>query len=47
MPLDGLNRVNTDVTPQAIRSIAKSLMKRDGAKEPTASHGPFALTFIR
>jgi hypothetical protein len=38
---------NTDVTPHAIRvwPIAKSLMKRDGAKEPTAIHGPFGLTF--
>jgi hypothetical protein len=26
---------NTDVTPQAMRPIAKSLMKRDGAEEPT------------
>jgi hypothetical protein len=36
---------NTDVTPQAIWPIAKSLMKRDGAKKPTAIHGPFNLTF--
>jgi hypothetical protein len=36
---------DTDVTPQAIWPIAKSLMKRDGAKKPTAIHGPFGLTF--
>jgi hypothetical protein len=36
---------NTDVTPQAIWPVAKSLMKRDGAKKPTAIHGPFGLTF--
>jgi hypothetical protein len=30
---------NTDVTPQAIWPIAKSLMKRDGAKKP------FGVTF--
>jgi hypothetical protein len=36
---------NTDVTPQAIWPIAKSLKKRDGAKEPTAIHHPFSLIF--
>jgi hypothetical protein len=36
---------NTDVTPQAIWPIVKSLTKKDGAKEPTAIHGPFGLTF--
>jgi hypothetical protein len=36
---------NTDVTPHAIWPIAKSLMKRDEAKEPTAIHGSFGLTF--
>jgi hypothetical protein len=36
---------NTDVTPRAIWPIARSLMKRAGAKEPTAIHGPFGLTF--
>jgi hypothetical protein len=36
---------NTNVTPQAIWPIAKSLMKRDGAKKLTANHGPFGLTF--
>jgi hypothetical protein len=38
---------NTDVTPLAVRPIAKSLMKRDRAKELTANHGPFGLLFIR
>jgi hypothetical protein len=33
------------MSPQAIWPIAKSLMKRDGSKEPNAIHGPFALTF--
>jgi hypothetical protein len=36
---------NTDVTPHAIWPTAKSLMKRDGPKKPTAIHGPFGLTF--
>jgi hypothetical protein len=36
---------NTEVTPQAIWPIAKSLMKKDGPKAPTAIHGPFGLTF--
>jgi hypothetical protein len=36
---------NTDVTPQAIWPIVKSLMRRDGAKKPTAIHGPLGLTF--
>jgi hypothetical protein len=36
---------NTEVTPQAIRPIAKSLTKRDGPKAPTAIRGPFGLTF--
>jgi hypothetical protein len=35
---------NSDVTPQAIWPIVKSLM-RDGAKKPTAIHGPFGLIF--
>jgi hypothetical protein len=39
-----LERWKTKIA-QAIWSIAKSLMKRDGAKEPTAIHGPFGLTF--
>jgi hypothetical protein len=30
---------NCDVTPQALRLIAKSLMKMDGPKAPTAIHG--------
>jgi hypothetical protein len=37
---------NTDVTPQAIWPIAKSLMTRDGPQDPTAIHGPFGLTFL-
>jgi hypothetical protein len=36
---------NTNVTPQAIWPIARSLIKMDGAKKPTAIHGPFSLTF--
>jgi hypothetical protein len=36
---------NTDVTPQVIRPITKSFIKRGGPKEPTAIHGPFGLTF--
>jgi hypothetical protein len=36
---------NTDFTLHAIWPIAKSLMKRGEAKEPTAIHGPFGLTF--
>jgi hypothetical protein len=31
---------NTEVTPQAIWPIAKSLLKRDGPWAPTAIHGP-------
>jgi hypothetical protein len=31
---------NIEVTPQAIWSIAKSLLKRDGPRAPTAIHGP-------
>jgi hypothetical protein len=40
------NIANIDVTPQAIWPIAKSLMKRNGPKEPIAIHGPLGLTFI-
>jgi hypothetical protein len=36
---------NTEVTLQATWRIAKSLMKRDGPKAPTAIRGPFGLTF--
>jgi hypothetical protein len=34
---------STDVTPQAIWPVAKSLMKRDGAEKPTAIPDPFGL----
>jgi hypothetical protein len=34
---------NCEVTPQAIRSIAKSLTKRVGPKAPSALHGPLGL----
>jgi hypothetical protein len=36
---------NTEVTPQAIWSIAKYLLKRDGTRAPTAIHGPSGLKF--
>jgi hypothetical protein len=36
---------NTEVTPQAIWPIAKSLMTRDGPKAPTAIRGPLGFTF--
>jgi hypothetical protein len=36
---------NSEVTPQAIWSIAKFLIKRDGPKAPTAIHGPSGLKF--
>jgi hypothetical protein len=36
---------NTEVTPQAILLTAKSLMKRDGPKEPIAIRGPLGFTF--
>jgi hypothetical protein len=36
---------NTDVTPQAMWPIVKSLMKKAGPKKPTAIHGPFGLIF--
>jgi hypothetical protein len=35
---------NCEVTPQALCPIAKSLMKRDGPKAPTALHGPLGIT---
>jgi hypothetical protein len=34
---------NTEVTPQAILPIAKSLRKRDGPRTSTAIHGPSGL----
>jgi hypothetical protein len=36
---------NTEVTPQAIWPIVKSLLKRDGSRAPTAVHGPSGLKF--
>jgi hypothetical protein len=40
------NKNSKHITPQAIRPIAKSLMKRNETKEPTAIHGLFGLTFL-
>jgi hypothetical protein len=37
--------VNTVVTPQAIWQIAKSLLKRDGPRAPTAIRGTSGLKF--
>jgi hypothetical protein len=37
---------NCEVTPQSIRPIAKSLLKTDGPRAPTAIHGPLDLTFL-
>jgi hypothetical protein len=37
---------NTEVTPQAIWPIAKSLLKRDGPRAPTAIHGTSGLKFL-
>jgi hypothetical protein len=34
---------NTEVTPQAIWPIAKSLLKRDGPRAPTSIYGPSGL----
>jgi hypothetical protein len=36
---------NTEVKPQSIWPIAKSLMKRDGPKAPTAIRGPLCFIF--
>jgi hypothetical protein len=36
---------NTEVTPQGIWPIAKSLLKRDGPRAPTAFHGLSGLKF--
>jgi hypothetical protein len=38
---------NTEVTPQAIWLIAKSLANRDGPRSPTAIHGPLGPKFQR
>jgi hypothetical protein len=37
--------VNSEVTPQSMWPIAKSLIKRDGPRTPTAIHGPSGLKF--
>jgi hypothetical protein len=37
---------NSEVTPQAIWPIAKSRLKRDGPRPPTAIHGPLGLKFL-
>jgi hypothetical protein len=37
---------NAEVTPQAIWPIAKSLLKRDGPRAPTAIHGALGLKLI-
>jgi hypothetical protein len=37
---------NTEVTPQATWPIAKSLLKRDGPRAPTAIHGSSGLKFL-
>jgi hypothetical protein len=37
---------NTEVTPQAIWPIAKSLTSRDGPRAPTAIHGPLGLKYL-
>jgi hypothetical protein len=38
---------NCKVTPQVLWPIAKSLMKTDGPKAPTAVHGPLGVTYHR
>jgi hypothetical protein len=37
---------NCEFTPQGIWPIAKSLLKRDGPRAPTAIHGPLGLKFL-
>jgi hypothetical protein len=37
---------NTEVTPQAIWPIAKSVLTRDGPRAPTAIHGASGLKFL-
>jgi hypothetical protein len=36
---------NAEVTPQAIGPVAKSLLKGDGPRAPTAIYGPSGLKF--
>jgi hypothetical protein len=38
-------KINSEVTPHAIWPIAKSLLKRDGPRAPTAIHGASGLKF--
>jgi hypothetical protein len=38
---------NSEVTPQVVRPLAKSLMRRDRSKAPTAIHGPSGLKLLR
>jgi hypothetical protein len=35
-----------EVSPQSIWPIAKSLLKKDGLRAPTAIHGPLGLKFL-
>jgi hypothetical protein len=37
--------ISAEITPQAIWPIAKSLLKRDGTRAPTAIHGATGLKF--
>jgi hypothetical protein len=41
----GNKKANCEATPQALWPIAKSLLKRDGPKAPTAIHGSSGLKF--
>jgi hypothetical protein len=43
--LEGWRTKLTNVTPQAIWPIAKSLANRDGPRAPIAIHGPSGPTF--
>jgi hypothetical protein len=36
---------NCEVTPQALQPTAKSLIKKDGPKAPTAVHGQLGITY--
>jgi hypothetical protein len=41
----GKQKSNAEVTPEAIWPIAKSLLKRNGRRAPTAIHGASGLKF--
>jgi hypothetical protein len=41
----GKQLANTEVTPQEVWPIAKSLINRDGPRAPTAIHGLLSLKF--